>query len=228
MSPDLVALCRFRQHLCRRLGASLLLLVCSSFYFHAAVATERCYDLDHELPAGVDSESGYRMQRYRAAVPDSLAGGCVVDKIAVAQAFDTGAWRFIDVYPPKGLGPDPLDGHWIISEKHNNIEGSTWLPEVGRGHLEPEYEDYLARNLNAISNGNKSTPLLFYCTSDCWQSWNAARRAISRGYTRVLWFPAGIDGWLELERQLVPAQAINFLATYQQDSTDVSERKSKN
>lgn len=153
------------------------------------------------------------MKRYRAAVPQSLPGGCVVDDNEVAKAHDENRWHFIDVYPPKGLGPDPLEGHWIISEKHSNIKGSTWWPEVGRGFLEDDYAEYFRRNLKLTTAGDKDAELLFYCTSDCWQSWNAARRALQWGYTQVFWYPAGIDGWLEIGRTLEPAIPVNFLET---------------
>jgi PQQ-dependent catabolism-associated CXXCW motif protein len=37
--------------------------------------------------------------------------------------------------------------------------------------------------------------MVFYCKPDCWMSWNAARRALSLGYTRVDWYPDGAAGW---------------------------------
>jgi PQQ-dependent catabolism-associated CXXCW motif protein len=40
-----------------------------------------------------------------------------------------------------------------------------------------------------------SSKVLFYCMMDCWMSWNAAKRAIEWGYSSVLWYPLGADGW---------------------------------
>jgi len=151
------------------------------------------------------------MQRYRAPVPDFLPGGTVVDTDAVAEFKQAGNAVLLNVYPPKGLGPDPLNGDWIITERHNHIEDSTWLPDVGRGHIEPDERAYFERHLKRITNGDKNTAIVFYCTADCWQSWNAARRAILWGYTDVYWYPEGIDGWLDEGYGLVPAQAVNFL-----------------
>jgi PQQ-dependent catabolism-associated CXXCW motif protein len=37
--------------------------------------------------------------------------------------------------------------------------------------------------------------LVFYCQADCWMSWNAAKRALSLGYSNVAWYPEGTDGW---------------------------------
>jgi PQQ-dependent catabolism-associated CXXCW motif protein len=31
--------------------------------------------------------------------------------------------------------------------------------------------------------------------TDCWMSWNAARRAVALGYSAVNWYPLGADGW---------------------------------
>ena len=168
----------------------------------------------------IDASTGYRMERYRAPVPESVPGGVTVDTAAAKVAHQNGEWVFIDVYPPKGLGPDPLDGHWVISESRTSMAGATWLPEVGRGHLEQDAIDYFQRNLEALTNGDKSRAIVFYCTSDCWQSWNASVRAISWGYTGVHWYPLGTDGWLEEGGTLEPVEPVNFLGDDDEASND--------
>jgi PQQ-dependent catabolism-associated CXXCW motif protein len=45
--------------------------------------------------------------------------------------------------------------------------------------------------------GDPARPLVFFCQRACWMSWNAAKRALSLGYTRVNWYPDGTDGWSE-------------------------------
>jgi len=162
-------------------------------------------------PFDVDPETGYRMERYRAAVPASIPGGTTVDTAVVKRAFETGDMVFIDVFPPKGMGADPLNGSWLITEPRLSIPGTTWLPEVGRGFLEPEHEAFFRRNLSRLSNNNLSAPLLFFCTSDCWQSWNAAKRAISWGYDNVHWYPNGTDGWLEHGNSVTEIAPVNFI-----------------
>ena len=37
--------------------------------------------------------------------------------------------------------------------------------------------------------------IVFYCLKNCWMSWNAAKRAKTFGYTQVLWYPGGTEGW---------------------------------
>lgn len=159
----------------------------------------------------VDQSTGFRMERYRAPVPADIPDATTLDTAAALALHKQDDAVFIDVYPPKGLGPDPLDGHWVITEQRQTIPGAVWLPEVGRGSLQPDAMDYLARNLYRLSEGVKATPLVFFCTADCWQSWNAARRASALGFTNVNWFPLGSDGWLENGQVLERAYPINFL-----------------
>ena len=159
----------------------------------------------------VDPKTGLRMERYRAPVPADVPGGVTLNNENAAQLHNAGDIIFIDVYPPKGLGPDPLDGSWVTNEKRSTIPGGIWLPEVGRGTLEAAAEDYFKRNLARLTDGDLNRKVAFYCTADCWQSWNASRRAIEWGYTGVHWYPLGTDGWLESGLQLEAVQPVNFL-----------------
>jgi len=45
------------------------------------------------------------------------------------------------------------------------------------------------------SGGDKAKQLVIYCQADCWMSWNAAKRALSLGYSNVAWYRDGTDGW---------------------------------
>lgn len=69
---------------------------------------------------------------------------------------------------------------------------------VGYGVLAPAVEDYFKRNLEKLTGGDKSKAVVFYCLRDCWMSWNAAKRALTYGYTNVNWYPDGTDGWQEI------------------------------
>ena len=168
----------------------------------------------------VDTDTGFRMERYRTPVPDSVPGGTTVDNEFVAKAHAIGNMVFIDVYPPKGLGPDPLDGTWRTDEVRESLPGAIWLPDVGRGHLEQDAVDYFKRNLEIASNGDLNTPLMFFCTADCWQSWNAVVRAYQWGYTNLYWYPTGTDGWAEINGVLEVVTAINFLGENSDSNTD--------
>jgi len=174
--------------------------------------------VESALPAGVDKETGYRMKRYRAPVPDTNPGTEVVDTARAFELHASDAVIFIDVFPPKGLGANPLDGTWMTNESHETIGNAVWLPEVGRGHIEKAHVDYFQRNLRSLTNEDKRTPLLFFCTADCWQSWNAARRARLWGYENVFWYPAGTDGWVEQGHALMLGEPVNFLGENNADS----------
>lgn len=159
----------------------------------------------------VDPTTGLRMDRYRAPVPSDVPGGITLTTEAAAELHTNQRAVFIDVYPPKGMGPDPLDGSWVTNETRDSLPGAIWLPEVGRGTLDTASEDYFKRNLARLTDNDLNYAIVFYCTADCWQSWNASRRAISWGYSAVHWFPLGTDGWLESGYKLSQVQPVNFL-----------------
>ncbi len=167
----------------------------------------------HAEDYDVDADTGFRMERYRAPVPESVPGGITINTEFMQQAMANKTLKLIDVYPPKGLGPDPLSGEWLTPEIRESIPSAVWLPDVGRGFLEPELEDYFRRNLAAITNNDFKTPIVFFCTSDCWQSWNASVRAYQWGYTQVHWYPTGSDGWKEEGGEVVIVPPVNFLET---------------
>lgn len=137
---------------------------------------------------------GYRIERYRAAVPATLRGATVVSTAQARRLLDSGA-IFVDVLPrpvkPAGL---PEGTIWR-DRSRDNIPGSFWLPNVGYGALNPKVESYFRDNLARLTGGDKNTHLVIYCLAKCWMSWNAAKRALSYGYTRVFWYPEGSDGW---------------------------------
>jgi PQQ-dependent catabolism-associated CXXCW motif protein len=145
--------------------------------------------------SGVPEPAGYRMDEYRAPTPTTLAGGTVVDTAGVQQLLGESGIVLIDVLPLQKK-PDNLPANtlWIPKVRHN-IPGSVWLPEVGRGALNAEVEDYFQRNLRELSAGDRSRKIVIYCLADCWMSWNAAKRAIEYGYTSVYWYPGGTDHW---------------------------------
>ena len=148
-------------------------------------------------PAGESppEPSTYRTEEYRAPVPATLQGAQVVSTQEAADLLETKQAVFFDVMPhtPK---PAKLPAGTIWREKvRKNIPGSTWLPNVGYGTLTKEDTDYFHSGIDAKTGGDMARKILFYCMTDCWMSWNAAKRAIERGHTSVIWYPLGADGW---------------------------------
>ena len=185
-----------------------------ALFLAAPLTSGLAQSVEHETSAetyDVDPSTGFRMERYRAPVPASVPGGVTLDTPAMLDQLEKGDPVLFDVFPPKGLGADPIDGQWVISEGHETLPGATWLPEVGRGHLSTEHEAYFRRNLDRLTGGDLSRDIVFFCTADCWQSWNAAKRAIDWGYSAVHWYATGTDGWAEAGGTLIEAHPLNFL-----------------
>ncbi|MEM7189260.1 MAG: rhodanese-like domain-containing protein [Pseudomonadota bacterium] len=143
----------------------------------------------------VDEPDGYRMDDYDAPVPEELTGATVVDDDAAYALWKTGRVVIIDVMPdlprPKNLPKDVL---WR-GRKRDSIPGAIWLPYSGFGEIGPEAMGWLEEDLAAATGGDKDAPVMFLCRADCWMSWNASKRALSMGYTRVFWYAEGSTGW---------------------------------
>jgi PQQ-dependent catabolism-associated CXXCW motif protein len=141
--------------------------------------------------------SGYRAHDYRTPTPATLAGARVVTTEQVEALWRDGAAIFIDVMPrpprPANLPPGTI---WR-DRPRSNIPGSIWLPDTGYGELPPPTEDYLRRNVERVTGGDRTKLLMVYCLRDCWMSWNAAKRLLAMGYANVAWYPEGTDGWTD-------------------------------
>lgn len=139
--------------------------------------------------------SGFRQDDYKARVPATLSGASV---ISTQRAFDL--WQskqavFVDALAraPKPAGL-PQGAVWRDQPRFD-IPGSTWLPDTGYGELAPATLAYFEVGLERATGKDKAKPLVFYCRSNCWMSWNAAKRALTLGYANVSWYPEGTDGW---------------------------------
>jgi PQQ-dependent catabolism-associated CXXCW motif protein len=171
-------------------------LVVAAFAFMAPVSAQ----------LGPPEPDDYRADNYRAPVPETLKGARVLTTAEAEAIWRARSAAFIDVLPhaPK---PQNLPAGTIWRDKpRRNIPGSIWLPDTGYGKLSPATDDYLRRGLDRTSAGNKAALLVIYCQADCWMSWNAAKRALSYGYTNVAWFPDGTDGWERGDLPLADSQ----------------------
>lgn len=144
--------------------------------------------------AGAPEPDGYRGEPYQAEVPDTLAGAEVIGDDAAHALWLSGVVGFVDALPRAPKPELPAGTVWHEAP-HASIPGALWLPNTGYAELAPETLDYLRAGLEAVTQGDPSAPVVIFCKSDCWMSWNAARRAVELGYTRVFWYPEGVDGW---------------------------------
>lgn len=144
---------------------------------------------------------GYRQSHYRSPTPAGVEGARTLDTAQVkALLSQEPRLVLIDTYRRQWLF-----GQFIDDQPHANLPGSHWLANTGDGVLEPLWQAYFEHHLKRLSQGRKDWPLLFYCRSDCWLGWNAARRAAALGYTRLYWYRDGIDAWQQAGGTLLPA-----------------------
>jgi PQQ-dependent catabolism-associated CXXCW motif protein len=152
------------------------------------------------LPARGDELSppepaDYRLDDYQSPTPDTLRGARVVTTAEAEALWKRGGAVFVDVLlrPPK---PANLPSGTIWRDKPRlDIPGSLWLPDTGYGALAPPMETYFRASLTKATGGDRAKPLVIYCLRECWMSWNAAKRAVALGYSNVIWYPDGADGW---------------------------------
>lgn len=171
----------------------------------ALALAEESYD-PSKPAAPVAEPSDYRMDEFRKPVPATLKGAKVLSSDEASALWATNSAVFIDVYPhaPK---PDNLPATTLWREPtHYTIENSVWLANIGYGVLSAATEDYFKTHLDKLSGGSKDKPLVFFCVRNCWMSWNAAKRALTYGYSNIYWYPDGTDGWQEIGQLVVEAK----------------------
>jgi len=147
------------------------------------------------------SADGYRIGLYRSPTPDQLQGATIVDTRALQTLLGQHPRPvLIDVYRRQWL-----QGQFIEDQPHENLPGSHWLANTGDGDLTPAWQDYFSRNLKSLTGGDPTQPLVFYCRSDCWLSWNAVKRAATMGYKTLYWYRDGLDAWQAANLPVSPA-----------------------
>lgn len=169
-----------------------------------AIAGVSAFAPEH-APGDFDPDTGYRIARYRAPVPEAVPGARRIYFEDVQRLAKESGTVLIDVMTGDGARPDPATGEWRVLKPRENIPGSHWLPDVGKGVLSAGLENYFRTNLGRLTAGDTGRAIVIYCTADCWMGWNAAKRAASWGYTGVHWYPEGTDGWRDWDGTLAPA-----------------------
>jgi PQQ-dependent catabolism-associated CXXCW motif protein len=146
--------------------------------------------------AEVAEPDGYRLEDYRSPTPATLRGARVIGTAEAETIWRSHSASFVDVLP-RAPRPRDLPAGTVWRDKPRaNIPGSVWLPDTGYGELAPSMAGYFAKGLDKATHGDHARILVLYCLADCWMSWNAARRAGSLGYSNIVWYREGTDGWL--------------------------------
>ena len=172
--------------------------------------------------AAVPEPEGYRLGDYRAPVPETVAGAQVVDLTKLQELMQRGQAVLIDVLAaPRRPAGMRADMPWL-PPAHEDIPASVWWPDIGRGAIAPALDAALRARLQVISAAHPGGLIVFYCKSECWLSWNAAKRAASYG-VNAGWLPAGADGWAAAGRPLATATP-EFLDQSPEDLSDNDRR----
>jgi PQQ-dependent catabolism-associated CXXCW motif protein len=143
----------------------------------------------------VAEPEGYRLENFRAPVPAGLKGAKVATTAQVFEMWNAKSAVFVDAM---ARAPKPADlpkrTLWRDAPR-SDIPGSIWLVNTGYGALSEPMQRYFEDGLAQATGQDKHKALVFYCLTECWMSWNAAKRAVSLGYDDVHWYPDGTDGW---------------------------------
>ncbi len=146
-----------------------------------------------DSPVNVPEPEGYYTGPPRGYTPATLKGATVID-LKGLEALLPERPVLIDVvladHRPAGL---PADRPWLPT--HRSIPDSVWMPGAGAAPLAPEKEDAFLARVAALTGADKAKPIVTFCRPECWGSWNAGKRLVAAGYSRVHWFPLGVEGW---------------------------------
>lgn len=183
-----------------------IILALSVFVVPSRFASaEGFQEIQNRRPDLFHEHTGFRIARHRAPVPEDIpAPAHAIGPAKAADLLAAGAVA-IDVSGALQSRFDELEGTWLVRGPRQSLPGAVWLPEVGRGVLEPEMQDYLTGNLERLTGADKSRAIVVFCIADCWMSWNAAQRIAALDYENVFWFRDGTDGWADHGNELAPA-----------------------
>jgi PQQ-dependent catabolism-associated CXXCW motif protein len=147
---------------------------------------------DEDADFGLAPVSALRTSDLHAPTPREVPGAKTIRTSALRDSLQAAS-------PP--LLFDVLGG-----EAHASLPGAVWLPGAGRGQsFTDTVQARFALTLNALTNGDRKRPLVFFCQGpQCWLSYNAALRAVALGYETVYWYRGGIEAWIEAGGALVP------------------------
>lgn len=149
-----------------------------------------------DSPLNVPEPDGIWTGPQRGYTPATLSGATVIDIDALDALIACDKPILLDVSladrRPAGF---PDDRPWLPA--HRSIPGAVWMANAGAAPLDPARETLFLQRVEELTGGDRGRAIVAFCHPECWGSWNAAKRLVLQGYTRVHWFPEGIEGWQE-------------------------------
>ncbi len=122
--------------------------------------------------------------------PLTIPGGHVITTLEMRQAAGSEI-LFIDVWN---------------TAPHPSLPGAILMPGAGNaGGFNDDIQQKLWTALSQLTNRQAQRPLVFFCTGPrCWESYNAALRAVNMGFKTVLWYRGGLAAWQAAGLPLTP------------------------
>ncbi len=144
-------------------------------------------------PGHVSEPKGFYQGAMHGYTPSTVTGGTAIDTAQLTKLLAEHP-LLVDV-AEEDRKPPSMDKDMVWLPNHRSIPGAVFLRSGGQGDIGGAYADAFRVRLAALTGGDKTKPIVTFCHPDCWGSWNAAKRLIGDGYTKVYWYPEGTEGW---------------------------------
>jgi len=91
----------------------------------------------------------------------------------------------------------PLLVDVLASNHQTTLQGAVFVPSGGApGNFNDNAQRDFSQALAKLLGGQKDRVLVFFCAGpSCWESYNAALRALYAGYTNIQWYRGGLAAW---------------------------------
>jgi PQQ-dependent catabolism-associated CXXCW motif protein len=120
---------------------------------------------------------------FATRTPMTIPGGRVIRTTEVWTQVRDQRMLFVDV---------------LLGARHRTIPGALQLPGAGSAStfVDDEILEKLGTTLAGYTKNDLDAPIVFFCYgAECWESYNAALRAIRLGYRNVYWYRGGLAAW---------------------------------
>lgn len=154
-----------------------------------------------------------RTDHYHRPTPDCVPNALTLSTLQLQQLIKERDPVLIDVMAILERYEPDFGHEWLPNEPRESLPNAVWLPNVGYGTLPPHIEKYLSTELERLTKGDKTKPIVLFCVADCWMSWNAAQRVKALNYEAVYWYKWGTDGWKEAGLPLVEVRPVKLVTT---------------
>jgi PQQ-dependent catabolism-associated CXXCW motif protein len=184
---------RWRRATIAVTASGVLLVVLSTTFVAVALMALMTSGLSYVNPAdewsnfSVDPQSELKKD-VGTNTPLTIPGGRVIGTAELESALNRGTLENV---------PFLAIDAWRRSNTQIYVPKSIYIDYAGdSGTFDDDVQNKLAAELAKLTDNNINMPLVFFCVgAKCWESYNAALRAIKLGYTKVHWYRGGITSW---------------------------------